>query len=639
MRLQEHQNLKWISIAWLFLAFALSFPSFGFPAPPTGALEWLGKGLADVAEAMHEDGARDRLESISSSTVQSRKEAGASSSNFQSQAQTFMDTGASASGSASGVTHVFVPHYSAYIPVQYSHVPLTFLQPAAQSALQPSENTLVHYEGQPHLFMFAHQPKSIPIAARPIQAVPAAYPQEARASISSEPHQRDFLLGLHNAGLTAEDRNSGAAKSIEHARIDTSHSFGNGDAAGIDQRKPTLAGILPPRNLEKNRLAQRLWVSRKQREMLRAKNPAQNQMSGVDPLVRQIAVDNVESLSEGTFQLFGEEDPQVNNFVSSLRQTEQPEQGSGVASGPVQPYSKLAQRPSALASTMFFHRKQAVQLLLKTSEGQRSLFVTYTAQPRWLPRSSTHGYIGVWEIAPSHEPEALGLYFRGFYPFLPLDFKALEHHPKATGRKYWFWKYRAQNAASFPTFKLFIAKVDQVVSAEPPELRKLQDIPEIQALKQSGQMQSVLSLSQISMGRHSYAYMESPETVDLINQWKMTAGLDPNSFRPIPLTQEQIENIYTNMAPFFRNWMDVKVLALPNQELYMLTWHRRVPWLTQYKGNAAVVWKIGPVIGENRLLIAKGFYGLRKEDWEKLTPQAVFGLRDTRFKRGLAELP
>lgn len=150
--------------------------------------------------------------------------------------------------------------------------------------------------------------------------------------------------------------------------------------------------------------------------MSRAKNPAQNQMSGADPLVRQIAVNNVESLSEGTFQLFEEEDPQVNNFVSSLRQTEQTEQGLGVAetSRPVRLYSKFAQQPSALASTMFFHRKEAVQLLLKTLEGQRSLFVTYTAQPRWLPRSSTRGYIGIWEIAPSREPEALGLHFRGF---------------------------------------------------------------------------------------------------------------------------------------------------------------------------------------------------------------------------------
>lgn len=109
------------------------------------------------------------------------------------------------------------------------------------------------------------------------------------------------------------------------------------------------------------------------------------------------------------------------------------------------------------------------------------------------------------------------------------------------------------------------------------------------------------------MGRHSYAYMESPETVGLINQWKMTAGLDPTFFRPIPLTQEQIENIYINLAPSFRNWMEVKVLARPNNELYMLTWHQKIPWLTQYKGNGAVVWKIGPVIGEKRLLFAKGF--------------------------------
>ncbi|SPO21643.1 uncharacterized protein UTRI_01128_B [Ustilago trichophora] len=640
MRLQEHQTLEWISFAWLILAFALFCPSFGFPAPPTGVSERLGKGLADIAEAIHEDGARDRVESISRSTVQSRNEAGASSSHSQPQAQAFMDTGASASGSTSGVTHVFVPHYSAYIPIQYSPVPVTFLHPATQRALHPSTNMLVHYEGQPHL-LFAHQPTSVPIAARPVQAVPAAYSQEARLATPSQPQGSDPPFNLRAPQHSARGQSFAATTSGTHTQRDNSQTGGSANAAGVVQGKPTLAEILPRHSQKKMKLSQRLWTSRMERERSRKGITEQSQMSGTDPLVRQTAVDNVESLSDSKFRLFEEEDPQVNTFISSLRRTKQPEQDSGVAetSRPVRPYSQNAQKPSLLASRTFFHRKQAVQLLLKTSEGQRSLFVTYVVRPSWMPPSPTQGYIGVWEIAPSLDPEALGLYLRGFFPFLPLDFEALENLPQATGMKYWFWKDRTKDAASLPTFNLYIAKVDPVMVTEPQELHHLQDIPEIQALEQSGQMQAVHLLSRTHMGRHNYAYMESPETVDLINQWKIAAGLVPTSFRPIPLTQEQIENISANMAPTYRNWRDVKVLANQNGELYMLSWIKKIPWLKQHRGAAVVVWKIGPVIDERRLLIAKGFYGLKKGEWERLTPENVPGLRYSRFQRGMAELP
>jgi len=364
-------------------------------------------------------------------------------------------------------------------------------------------------------------------------------------------------------------------------------------------------------------------------------------LDGSPTQIRSYAVWDPNFFSGARFQTILKEDPTISRFIEDLRLSSPRGDKTGtprdVRPEPLTP-SELRD-PNGIAKTTFYFRKAAKQVLYDGSRGTRSLFLTFIEGPRHASGKPVAGHVAVWEIGPLQEAGAVGLYLRGFYRFSAADFLALDRSEYFSGKTFWIMRLRTKG----PQVQLNHLGIVQIPShqtaGQPGRISKLPDHPEVKSLAQTGQLDRALSVGDLLHGRHLYVYQESPEFRSLLQYWKKAAFLSEDSFDPIPFTPDQLDNLAINMASHYRRPRPVKVIRLPNGEMYMLSFLKSVPWLQQHPQDVVAVWKMGPRIQNKRLMIAQGFFSVDPSMLSKMTPGTVPGLRDSTFQYNLAGLP
>ncbi|SYW83264.1 uncharacterized protein UBRO2_05155 [Ustilago bromivora] len=90
--------------------------------------------------------------------------------------------------------------------------------------------------------------------------------------------------------------------------------------------------------------------------------------------------------------------------------------------------------------------------------------------------------------------------------------------------------------------------------------------------------------------------------------------------------ENQIDNLSVNMSPTLRRRRLVKTIRHPDDERLMLQHDLSHTRMYQHTRPVLTVWKLGQFIQGKRLLIAKGFYDMTGEEWNRMTPGTIPGL-------------
>lgn len=642
---------------------------FGLPPPTDHLAGRLGIDLNEAAREVNEDGTLDLLESFTQGTAHS-----SSSSNLGPTQHPIVHSEAFREHSASGYDT-----YGQHAPYQgelqqpssyhYTYLPTVVYQPVlVPSTWQRFDPAIATHTVPP---LHTHPDLSEPGPSSFVSNHFSFHPQPHQPQL---PHLRE---PTSSQGINPDSDNSGGRERFEidpdpQARAIHSHATSSiraGKDLDQDATRSSLASkapleadpfkevagrsssrpLLPAPYLSKsknfppnNRRYKQFPNSQKGIAERDRFDP--ELLDGSDVQISRIAVHDPNFFSGAPFRFFVRTDPVVGSVIQGLRSSGHIASGkSGSSSrvdGPSQMVMRIAKDPDAFVRRYFWLRKEAKQVLLQNEHGSRSLFLIFHSSSLYLPSRTTSKHVGVWEIGRSHEQGIPGLYFRGFYPFSASEFLSLEQHPEATGRSFWFTTNRLRTSKNDPYIALTVVKVkhDEAEPELTPEPEVLQH-PDMQNLVQTGALGKAVSLHDLLPGKHSFMYQESPDTAELVSRWESAAGLPGDSFSPIQLTDAQVRDLSINSANNYRKTKPVKVVVEANGEMFMLTFFKELSWLTKPRKDVVSIWKIGPQVDGRRLMIGRGFFHIKPESFERLTPATIPGLRDASFHYNLAQLP
>lgn len=625
----------------VLISFAL-LPSLTVAPPPVGNPQEITRTLQESVDEVRSDGTRDLLGLLGQAAEHDGYETSAGSNVVPLQSYGHLPSFPEPEpGPVSFVHSQYVP--SSFpnpsqhpFPVQYSYIPALVYQPVvhlptfhATGPLLPHDVRL-HAPIYPQNIHFEHGLPLFDLLDRSRQSKVAVdysfHPPSARETM---PFSRDEHSVFQSSSAT-----DAAASGTRVSATDV-NEHRTAKATSSSHGKTTVPEDLPYFRNSWDLSARLYRESRSGQAKLK-----QKKYVGTDPLIQAQAVQDIEALDESNFKVVLHPDPEIDSFVDSLRM--HPEEPSNAASGGGREgvSSKFVKQPNLLARTVFYNKMDVKQVNYQGQDGLRPLFLTHSIRPNFLLRRPTGGHLGVWEIGPSDDPNALGLYLRGFFPFPTLRFQQLDQHPAATGKSYYFWQDRP-GSNEFPEgISLRIAAVNKIFrNAESKLPDDIPDTPELVQLQQTGQLQRVLKLSHLIPGRHLYAFQEHPETATLLNEWLSSAGRPKAVVQPIRLTEEQVNEFAANIAPYYRVKEEVKAIRIPGGMMYMLSYLKELAWLKQHLGPVLIVWKLGPNIQGKRLMIAEGIFRFDARRWSRLTPESVPGLSTFHFSYSTAQLP
>ncbi|SPC60783.1 uncharacterized protein UHOD_01866 [Ustilago sp. UG-2017b] len=291
----------------------------------------------------------------------------------------------------------------------------------------------------------------------------------------------------------------------------------------------------------------------------------------------------------------------------------------------------MARNPQRLINTVFWNTKVAKPITKQGLTGAKSLFFTYSVRPKFLQNRPEGGYLGAWHVGSADQEGCKSLFLHGFYPSDVQDFDAVAQHPRTNTERYRVWRNRRKHWNRESSFRLKFERIETQYGESEREspsqvLSGAERTPEIDTLLSTGQLASVLSGRQYIAGLHLYAYQVSPDIIDFLQKWKPVVGQRPNTLSLIPLTKDQIDNLSVNMSPTLRRRRLVKIIRHPDGERLMLQHNLSHTRMYQHTRPVLTVWKLGPFIQGRRLLIAKGFYDMTGEEWNRMTPRTIPGL-------------
>lgn len=656
--------MRRLSLKGLFLALVLP-RTLSAPAPPTGQAEDLGKGVAEAVS----DSSRHELASLFyPASHSSAPQDGGSSATTSKFWPTVDRNDEGSSYSALGAhTHRNAPPWAPTLPdfhsssassgpYQYGYIPTVVYHPVL---FQPEQY-------QNDLRSSLESGSTIPMTLQPLflkdvgtLKAQASHHDLSRQSLeehssfpqyrppplpSQEPNVPPHVLDSSSSVFKATGRQptvQSASPFSEHLRApDSVAQIG---ASERSQQAPPLlpVPILRPtrgKALDYRHLSRLPRGKKGKASLVRFNRDRLDLLGGSPAQIRSIAVQDPNFFSGASFETILQRDPEIDRFIESLRLPES-RIGRGESLrdlGPAPLTTSEVEDPNSIARKTFYYRKEAKQVLYGSSEDPRSLFLTFIPGQRRVSGKLAAGHVAVWEIGPLQEADAVGLYLRGFYRFTAAEFQALDRSQHVSGKKFWIMRMRLNE----PHGRLSIVpSSSRETEAQQIPGSELPDHPEIKALAQTGQLDRALSVGKLLHGRHLYVYQESPQLRPLIESWKKAAGLAGDSFEPIPLRTDQIDNLATNMASHYRRPKPVKVIERPNGEMYVLSFLLSLSWLQQHPRDVVAVWKMGPRIQNKRLMIAQGFFGVDPSTLSKMTPDTVAGLHDSTFQYNLAGLP
>ncbi|TKY84891.1 hypothetical protein EX895_005971 [Sporisorium graminicola] len=550
-------------------------------------------------------------------------------------------------GELTGFRYSYIPTI-VYQPVLVHHS-AQYLDPATLRALPQGQIPVGSRRGASVSSGMSHfgssyplAPPSAPVPRRVHPTLPQSHHSMLEGAKAVEPR-----AGMSSrVGEMSNDFEAGSSRGVQETEP---HQHEVSLPTEPSATRPLLPVALLPNTVRKRKQQRKPELSALERAI--------RERQESDPLELPLRADQIQRqlvrdpkfFSGAPFRLSTRADPEISLLVKRLRS---PETTSGASEHGQGSQEQLAgQFPKNLDQflrSFFFHRKKAKQVLLRTHDGTRSLLVIYLTETQRLSHTHFDSHVSVWEFAPSGCVPApssrcvLDLYCYGFYPFSASDFLDLDAHPQSTGQSYWIELISKVGVKPDQQLPLIVsaaepdtAQIDASVMTQ-----EVEHHPEIQALLQSGEIQRALSTSSYVVGRHLYVVQEfAPDVIAAIGRWEREAQLPSRTFDPVKLDEKQIDLLPQLTVAAYRKGKHVKVVTEPNGEMYMLEFHSRLRWLQQHPRGVVTVWKLGPEVSQRRLLIFKGSYRIKGQDFYQLTPRNVHGLRDSFFKSSQVELP
>ncbi|CBQ70644.1 conserved hypothetical Ustilaginaceae-specific protein [Sporisorium reilianum SRZ2] len=360
--------------------------------------------------------------------------------------------------------------------------------------------------------------------------------------------------------------------------------------------------------------------------------------------VRALSVQDPSRFSGALFKMSKRWDPNVNQLMASIGAS--PSARDTTADiGPWSLGANARRDPHTFFRNYFSRRKEAIQVIFRDNNAQRSLLLTLLTNHRWIAGRRSKTLVGVWEIASDSENGRVALDFFGFHPFYPLKFAALERRAAGSGHRYLLQRdpTPSQEEAN-PPIKLKIFRVQkEALAAEEqgnPALGPgLLQQPDMQRLIESGELDRAIAISRLTRGNHVYVYQESAQTLAVIERWKRAADIASGSFTLLKLDADQKAEVAMISAGRYQVRKKVKVVREDDGETFMLDFYPRLYWKSHSQRNTIAVWQFGPAIGGKRLMICRGFYHVEGDSYDRLTPGTVRGLQNFVFQYNMATLP
>ncbi|KAF6767337.1 hypothetical protein PSEUBRA_004053 [Kalmanozyma brasiliensis GHG001] len=353
-----------------------------------------------------------------------------------------------------------------------------------------------------------------------------------------------------------------------------------------------------------------------------------------DPLASLFSFD----LGPAVYKVVFQPDPYVDKFIGRLRKRVHYEWGTTSEIDELQTVifgPETRGNADGLATATFWNRASAKELFLPVVGGSRRLFVTFAAQPHFLPPTLGKGVISVWHISPPQEGSISSLFLHGFYPFTADEYRGLTQQPEIGAD---FWITVRYGRSEPPALKL---EVRRMTSEEVPRVSS--PSRNIRFHESNVPLGGESMLLHPVSGLYVYVWREDASIPTLLNEWGARADLPWDAFQRIPLTDDDKHQLNSRMTHIFRKTKHVKLLKLRNGETLMLCQHRKITWVHSSRRATLSLWKFGPVAETHgrayRMLYAVGFYGLSERNWLKLNSETIPGLTDDWFQYNRIRIP
>lgn len=532
---------------------------------------------------------------------------------------------------------------------QYADMPTVQYHPVLlQPQWQPTSFAAGPYWPHDQSFNAEHvnQPGAVQMQAFVQQPAPTLGTEHAPAVTFAQPRtwKSSAEPGELSSGGAYGELRAQHSPSVTTSNILVSGPSGNPrDRADTDPllvRSPETDGNVPLLPVKKLR-----YEPRKRHDLPKAAASSRAIVAGeLAAQNRHYDPKDLRPLSGSYFRFSQRNDPKVTRLINELRLPASADDADGTrANRAYLQRSRFPANPDTFFRTFFWSRKIAKQILLQDDDEARYILVFPLTTAKTISRNRYGSGVAAWEIGRPDPAGSLNMYFYGFHSFSLEDFSRLDTHQAATRKSYYFVAQRPSEANHQDGTKLGIIEADTDDSITPglgiaPDLQQL---PEIRALIESGQLQRAISSSDHISGRHFYVAQQSTvENLAPMRRWLRAAGLPPGTLTPLTLSPRQIENLPLISAARFRRGLAVKIVTEENGEMYMLDFSREVPWLGWNHRGVMVVWKFGPEVGRaRRLLINKGFFLIQRHLFDQMNPHTVPGLRDSRFQYSMTNLP
>ncbi|CBQ70641.1 conserved hypothetical Ustilaginaceae-specific protein [Sporisorium reilianum SRZ2] len=334
-----------------------------------------------------------------------------------------------------------------------------------------------------------------------------------------------------------------------------------------------------------------------------------------------------------TYQTVYQPDPSVDDFIAMLRSRIAHEGLEAVhevrATRPVELPTHLDGGVNSLAVNTFRRRNLAKEVIMSGQSGVKRLLITYYYKPRFLPRSASKDYIGVWAIGPAKVGSNSDLFLHGFYPFTSKQYGELGRQPEAVGEYYLTMRHR---------FSGLSITVDPVSSSERGEVAVLpQEAGDpAHATPSQGHILAMGQDEGEPILYRAYVYQEDPAIVPLLEDWCNRIHMRADAFTQVHLSREEQLLLPVRIGVAFHFPRQVKIVTTRDGTSLMLAFHGDLSWMKQHKGSVMTVWRFGrPELTDDgtlgRTMYAVGVFRLSKRTWLKLQPEDIPGLRDSIF--------
>ncbi|KAJ9477485.1 hypothetical protein PHBOTO_001058 [Pseudozyma hubeiensis] len=312
--------------------------------------------------------------------------------------------------------------------------------------------------------------------------------------------------------------------------------------------------------------------------------------------------------------------------------------------GRIDPITSDSKDTDAIAVHTFWHKNSVKVLLMPHPSGPIRLLVTFIRKPWYLPHEA-QGFVGVWQIMPPKPlsqqrvpPSLTDFFLRGFYPATGEEYRRLGEQPDHVDD---FWvTIRRSRALRLTGLYINVARMTDV---EKQRMDANMREGNYATLFQNFRVERPPPL-RVETSHHFYEYQPDPDLYPLVAQWALQAKLTTRSFVPIELTQEERNAFPKRIELIFRSRRDVKVVTLPDGQRLMLCFHQQLTWLQRTRAEMVSIWKVGATedLGngtKQRTLTAVGLFHITRTNFNRLTPDAIPGLKNSEFQANRLDLP